>query len=187
MSDETIKKFDDWQKDLKLSGADKKLVKKYKKQDPLQAVLLTKEIVRLKRDARIELESGILGSIKKLFTSQLAEAIGTMTLVERTETGEDTTWKKVIDPDKILKILQEKELGIDYILIKNGGDWRAADSLLDRLFGRVKYAKDEDSNDENPKNIFNQFNTFIQDKPIDVLSERTIKKIEAKKLKETND
>jgi len=184
MSKEAAQNFETWQQDYKLSGKEKRLVKdQVNKGKQTQALLLSAEIGRFKRDARNELEKGILGSIKKLFTSHLAEAIGTITLVERIETGEDVSWKKVLDEDRILEIMQEKELGVDYILIKNGGDWRAADSLLDRLFGKVKNAKDEDTDDDNPKNIYNQFNAFIQTQPIQPHSERTIKKIEARRLK----
>jgi hypothetical protein len=142
------------------------------------------ELSQFRRTAKIQVENSILGALGKIFNSHLAEAVGTMVMVEKITVNDITTWTKVWNEERILKLLQEKEIGIDYILIKQGGDWRAADALMDRLLGKTTPVKTEEEEENDPKNIFNQFNTFITENPDRTISQRTLARIATKKSKD---
>lgn len=76
----------------------------------------------------------------KLLNSQAIVALGThrMVTVEIDEDGKKHI-KTIRDEDRMQKLLDEGEYGIDYMILEGSkADWKAGNALLDRAFGKAK-------------------------------------------------
>lgn len=98
----------------------------------------------LKEAALKEFNFRVTKMANKLFNSQASIALGTHRMVT-VETDEDGTKhvRAVNDEARIDKLIEEGVYGEDYIiLVGKPGDWKAANAMLDRAFGKAKESLD---------------------------------------------
>ncbi len=104
--------------------------------------------------AKEQIMSSIIGSLGPLLNShKLAAFKGSIIMIKKyskqtkvqKENEEEPKWhwSATTDPVIIEDYLNTQKEGEDYLIIKSEGDWRAAESLLDRIAPKPKPDQDE--------------------------------------------
>lgn len=94
----------------------------------------------LKQKAQKEMNIRIAKMADKLLNSQAVVAIGTHKMVTVETDAEGKKHLHVVrDEKRMEKLLTEGEYGKDYLVLEGTpADWKAANALLDRAFGKAK-------------------------------------------------
>ena len=79
-----------------------------------------------------------------IIIAQLVQAVGYQEFYTKKKRGKG--FRRVKSEKEMLELLEKGKPGKDYFVRNIGGDWRAAESLLNRAFGRPKETIDHNVN-----------------------------------------
>lgn len=108
------------------------------------------EKVLIREKVMAEMHQRVFKMSHKLLNAQAIIAIGTHKMIQIINGPNNIKITRTIrDQDEMQKLLDEGEYGKDYVVLEGRpGDWKAANALLDRTYGKAKETFDINQTNE---------------------------------------